>query len=87
MNEKVIEAEFKEEKTVKVSEEVLKQINARDFALKGANTLFQMAQAEAQNYIKEQLKALGLDEKKQYNIDQKTGIVSEIKVEPVKKED
>lgn len=71
---------------LKVSEEVLKQINFRKACLASANGLFQMAQRELNLYAVEQLKELDLDTTKNYNIDDKTGIVSEVKSEPVKKE-
>lgn len=70
---------------VKLSEEVVKQIGARENALRGANILFQMAKRENDLYVQEQLKALGLDLEKKYNIGP-DGVVSEVKIEPVKKE-
>lgn len=71
---------------VKVSESVLIQLIARQQALTGANVLIQMAKREYDLYVNEQLTELGLDLSKKFNIDHKTGTVSELKVEPVKKE-
>lgn len=72
-----------ESNPAKVSQEVLVQLNARKVALNSANVLFQMAQREFQLYQQEQIGKLGLDVKKVYRIDEKTGIVNEIKEEPV----
>ncbi len=69
---------------MKVSEGVLEQMRARRLALNSAQILFQMAEREMRLYSKEKLVELGLDASKQYNVDEKSGVVSEIKVEPVK---
>jgi hypothetical protein len=79
------------EENVKIEEKVLYELRLRDIALKSHNLLFQMAKEGATKFFKEQLseqlKKLGLDEKKTYNVDLKTGIISEIKSEPVKKKE
>jgi len=75
-----------DKKELTMSEEVLNQIKARTTALRGANVLFQMAEREYNMYIEAQLKGLGLDPKKKYNIDDK-GVVSKLKAEPVKVDD
>lgn len=70
---------------MKVSEEVLKQLNFRIGCLNGADGLVQMAQREFDLYMTAQLKELGLDtEKKKFNMNEKTGVISEVKTEPVK---
>lgn len=74
------------EEQVKVEENVLIQLSARQQALTSASLLVQMAKREFDLYVNEQLTSLGLDLTKKYNIDHKTGVVSELKVEPVKKE-
>ena len=75
-----------ENEEVKISESALMQLSARQQALAGANVLVQMAKREFDLYVNEQLKELGLDLTSKYNIDHKTGVVSELKVEPLTKE-
>ena len=72
---------------VRVSNEILQQMKARQVALSGMNVLCQMAQREYNLYLMEQLKELGLESEKRYNINNETGIVSEVREEPVKKND
>jgi DNA repair protein RadC len=85
MEEKIIDAEFKEEMELKVGEEVLKQLHIRKAAIESLDILKQMAQNEFQNYVLEQFKQLGLDEKNQYSIHETTGVISVIKLETLKK--
>jgi hypothetical protein len=71
---------------LKVNKEELEQLNARKTALENSNLLFQMANREANMFFMMLLKNYGLDEKNNYKIDLKTGIISEVKEEPVKGE-
>ncbi|MAH49929.1 hypothetical protein CMI37_29190 [Candidatus Pacearchaeota archaeon] len=62
----------------KLSEEVLAQIGARK---KAVQTMNQIAQNEFRNYLNQQIQSIGLDLGKKYDIDEKTGIVTEHKEE------
>ena len=73
------------ENVVKLNEETLKQLQARAMALQSANTLVQMANREYQFFLAEQLSNLGLDSKDKFNVDFKTGVVSQVKHEPLVK--
>ena len=72
---------------MKLNEESLVQLRARQAALGSVKVLAQMAQREFNLFVQEQLIRLGLDKSKQYNVDEKTGVISEIKSEPVKVND
>jgi len=72
---------------MKVSEDVLKQLNVRKVALNSSQILVQMANRELNLFMIDQIKELGLDGSKAYNIDEKSGVISEVKSEPVKKEE
>lgn len=82
MSEQVAEV-VNEVSPVKVSQEILTQLNARKMALQGANVLFQMAQREFNLYYLQQIKKKGLDDKKNYRINEQTGMINEVKEEPV----
>lgn len=71
---------------LKLKEDILKQLNVRKTAIMSANVLAQMAKREMNFFVLDQLKELGLDTAKQYNVDDKTGIISEVKEEPIQVE-
>ena len=75
------------DKEIKLTPEILQQIKQRQIAIQSINTLSQMARRELKLYTIEQLIALGLDPKKEYKLNDKTGDILEIKAEPIVKED
>jgi len=67
---------------MKLTEEEFGQVMARENALRSANILFSMAQAESKLFLGSLLEKYGLDKNKNYNIS-KDGEILEIKSEPI----
>jgi len=71
---------------LKLEEETLKELNIRKQAIMANQVLVKMATREMNLFVVEKLKEFKLDTTKQYSIDEKTGVISEVKAEPVKVE-